>query len=631
MTSAQELLHWLEVGRGARLIRLAALLAGAVALSLLLVWKQFRGPRSEATLLQADMARQVAAGAGFTTLVNSPQTAAWRQARGQGFHPDQPYPELNHAPLYPLVLAAGLRLVPARTREEWFTVPSQPSAGFAADYYLLAVNVALLWVAAGSAYLLGRRLFDARVGWVTGIAVLASVPLWDHTLAVDGTPLLLVLGLFAFLVWYSLELRLASAQYEPDEARASTPESSASSAPSLPRASQDRLGVWWLALGALGGALFLADYTAGVLTLVMLAYSLVRLRGRSRVRRASLALRPWAGAGLLALGFLLVAGPWIIRNLELTGSPVGLAIQEVALKAGDPTAEPAMVRATLSATLPDLQLRKLGNKVLTSLQATLQTSLWSGGAMWFVAFFAAGLLYSFRNAATNRMRWWFALSLAVAVLAQSALDAGDTERPAVVWLAPLLIVFGAGFFFVLLGSHPRLGAWPRALAAVLLLLQAVPLLHEGLAPPPGVRFQYPPYFPALLRGVRSELESRQVLGRFGAMADIPAGVAWYGGVRCWAQPPTLRDFYAITLQQPIGELLLTPRTLDRPFFSELNARAVAPGTLAAVSNRFGEWGEIYAGLVTGTMPREFPLKAPHQVAENLFVLLNPALPPPRGK
>jgi hypothetical protein len=115
------------------------------------------------------------------------------------------------------------------------------------------------------------------------------------------------------------------------------------------------------------------------------------------------------------------------------------------------------------------------------------------------------------------------------------------------------------------------------------------------------------------------------------MADVPAGVAWYGYTRAWSQPPRLRDFYSITLEQPIGELLLTPRTLDRPFFSELNARPILPGTLSAIPNRFGEWGEIYAGLLTGSLPREFPLAAPQKLAENLYVLLNPALPPARGK
>jgi hypothetical protein len=192
-----------------------------------------------------------------------------------------------------------------------------------------------------------------------------------------------------------------------------------------------------------------------------------------------------------------------------------------------------------------------------------------------------------------------------------------------------MIVFGAGFFFVLLGSNRILSQWPRLAATILLLLQAMPLLRDALEPR-RLHFHYPPYFPGLFQGLRQELVRRDVGTRFGIMADIPAGVAWYGGARAWYQPPRLRDFYAISLEQPMGELLLTPRTLDRPFFSELNARPILPGSLSVVPNRFGEWGEIYAGLLTGSLPREFPLGSPQQLAENLFVLLNPALPPPRG-
>src|SRR4026209_314755 len=101
--------------------------------------------------------------------------------------------------------------------------------------------------------------------------------------------------------------------------------------------------------------------------------------------------------------------------------------------------------------------------------------------------------------------------------------------------------------------------------------------------------------------------------------------------RCRRRAALARHFSAGAIRQPIGELLLTPRALDRPFFSELNARPMLPGTLSAVPNRFGEWGEIYAGLLTGNLPRELPLGTPQKLAENLFVLLNPALPPLRGK
>src|SRR5688572_30724999 len=111
MKSAQEFIHWMEVGAGARWLRLAAMLVGTLALSLLVARNQFHGPVSEATLRQADVAAQLAAGQGFTTRVNFPQTAAVLEARGVRFDAEQAYPELHHAPLYSIVVAGALRIL----------------------------------------------------------------------------------------------------------------------------------------------------------------------------------------------------------------------------------------------------------------------------------------------------------------------------------------------------------------------------------------------------------------------------------------------------------------------------------------------------------------------------------------
>lgn len=594
--TAQEFIHWLEIGAGAPWLRLAALLAVCLALSLRVAWTQFRGPVSESTLVQADTGRQLANGHGFATQVNYPQTVAVLLARGVRFDPDRLNPELHHAPLYSLLIAATLRVVPAEMREVWFSAAPVPPDGFAPDYVLLALNLVLLWLAAWLTYVLGRRLFEPRAGALAAGAVLLSVPIWSATVAVNGTPLLMVLALGAFLIWHRTEEQAAHGE------------------------TTGKLAPWATALGLTCGLLFLTEYTAGALVLVALAYATLRFHGGRR----------WVMLGGLAAGFSLVAAPWVGRNVALTGHPVALARDEVALKFGDPTAEPATARTTLSAKTPALDLKKLGNKALTSLQENLKSRLWSGGALWFAAFFVAGWLYSFRTPTVNRLRWVFTAALGLLLLTQALLNSGESERPVAVWLAPLLIVFGAGFFFVLLGSNAGLAQWPRAAIAAVWCLQALPLLHDAMEPR-RLHFQYPPYFPSLFQGMKQELQRREAVGRYGIMADVPAGVAWYGQVRAWAQPPGLRDFYAITLQQPIGELLLTPRTLDRPFFSELNARPVLPGTLSAVPNRFGEWGEIYAGLLTGALPREFPLAAPQKLAENLYVLLNPSLPPVREK
>lgn len=590
--SLQEFIHWLEVGTGGRWIVRVLLLLAVLLLSLRISYTQFHGPTNETTLVQADMGRQLARGAGFTTQVNYPQTAAVLQARGVRFDPAQPYPELHHAPLYSLAIAAGLRVLPEARRAALFGPTASPLDGFRADYLLLGLNLVLLWLAAWLAYDLGRRLFEPRVGWVAMFALLFSVPVWQQTVAVDGTPLLMVLALAAFGCWVRIEAA--------GEGRSR-----------------------WLWLGALGctcGLLFLTEYSAGALVLVALGYATVRFAGRER----GLALV------VVAIGFAVVTAPWVGRNLSLTGSPTALAVQNVALKAGDSTAEPGNARATLSAELMAIDLRKLGNKTLTAVRENLKERIWSGGALWLTAFFVAGWLYAFRSESANRLRWVAASALGVLLVAQAALNSGESTRLVTTWLSPVLMIFGAGFFFVLLGSNARLSQWPRAMATLLLALQALPLLHD-VWEPKRIHFSYPPYFPTLFHGMREELDRRVERGRFGIMADVPAGVAWYGDVRAWAQPPKLRDFYAVSLEQPIGELLLTPRTLDRPFFSELNARPVQPGNLSAVANRFGEWGEIYAGLLTGRMPGEFPLGAPQKFAENFYVLLNPALPPPKAR
>jgi hypothetical protein len=586
--TAQELIHWLESGGGARWVLRGALFCGALAITVLVSWKQFHGAASEATLVQADMARQIASGAGFTTKVNYPQAVAFLGARGMRFDPAVPYPEVYQAPLYPVVIAIALRLLPHAARAALFAAAPAPPFGYAADYLLLVVNLILFWLAIWLTFDLGRRLFGAAAGWLAAIALFVSVPVWQQVAAVNGTALMMVLALGAFHAWWRAE----SAEGPRKAARPVC------------------------VLGVLCGALFLTEYSAGILVLVAAVGVAARFSGAPR----------WRAVGLLLAGFAVVAGPWVARNLEVTGLPTGLALQNIALKYGDATAEPAVARATLSAKLPSIDLNKLSNKVLSTLQEALRSRIWSGGSMWFMAFFAAGWLYVFKSAPVNRIRWLFAASLLVLVASQSVFNAGDSERQAVVWLSPLIMVFGAGFFFILLSSNPLLGARPKICAASLLILQALPLAHDALDPR-WLHFQYPPYFPQLFQGMRHQLDVSDAAGRYGLMADVPAGLAWYGQTRVWAQPATLRDFYAVQVEQPTGELLLTPKTLDRPFFSDLNAKSRAPSFLTTSIPRIGEWGEVYGGILTGTFPREFPLSASKKVTEDLYVLFNASLLP----
>ncbi|MDD3180319.1 MAG: hypothetical protein PHQ04_08200 [Opitutaceae bacterium] len=594
MKSGQEFIHWLELGAGARWLRRAAVLMGALVLTLTISWRQFHGPQDEMTLLQADVARQLVSSHSFTTLVNYPQTYAVLKERGAPFDEKKPYPELHQAPLYSLLIAGAMGVIPTNWRDGLFAHRPQPPEGWALDYLLLGLNLMLFWTAVFLAWRMARRLFDDRVAWITVLGIAVSVTLWQRTVAVDGMPLLMVLVLAVFDGLVSIDELLEDETLE----RFSLP-----------------LGWRVVLLGLWCGLLFLTEYSAGLVAVVVGGWLTWRIRGAAR----------WPAVGLFAAAAILLTTPWLVRNGNLTGSPVGLAWQNLALKAGDSTAEPAAQRNLATSDSPSLDFKKLGNKGLTGLERNLKERLWSGGALVFTAFFAAGLAYEFRHAPANRIRWCFAGLLFVLFVVQPFLNSGESLRLPAHYLAPLIILFGAAFFLVLVDSQPALGLHWRWIAAGVLILQGLPLVRDAMEPR-KVHFFYPPYFPSLFMELRKDAEKRFLPGT-GLAADVPAGAAWYGRVRTWAKPERLRDFQMIFVEQNIGALLLTPVTLDRPFFTELAARNEDTIRISDA----GGWGGVYAGLVTRRMPANFPLNLPPQkLTDNIVLLLNPGALQLRG-
>ena len=571
--SIQEWVHWLEIGPGARWIKRVALLVGIVLLSLRVGYTQFHGPMSETTLAQAVVGRQLAAGEGFTTPVRYPETLATLRARGAKPDFSRAWPELHQPPLYSTLIGATIAVLPARLSHVLFEKAPVPPDGFGGDYLLLGLNLALLWLAAWLTFLLGRRLFDATTGLIASLGLLASVSVWTQTVAVNGTPLMMVLLLGLF---YAL-------------ARAESV------------AGGKAIGPWMAAVGLVCGLLALGDYSAGFVILPVMVYLGFRYSGRARV------------LALLAVfaGFILMVVPWAVRNTRLMGNPLALAGHSIALKSGDPTAEPELVRNTLAVAHPMIELNKIGNKGLTGLQVALRDQLWSGG-MLFSALFVVGLLYNFRGSTVSRLRLVFLAVLLVLIAAHAFIDSGEGERMPALYAVPLIAIFGAGFFAVLVASNDRFSPYAGWLAVVLLCVQALPLLHDAMEPR-RLHFNYPPYYPTLFTGMREDSTHRHGVAW---MADVPAGAAWYSGQQVWSQPAQLRDFYAIGVDQPMYALVLTPHTLDKPFFAEL----ARPGNS---SSRLGEWAQVYSGLVTSRFPAGFPLIFPQKVSDNLYVLFNP--------
>lgn len=586
MKSPQEFIHWLEQGRGARWLGRLLLVLGALLLTLVYSWRQFHGIPTEYVMQQAVLGRQIARGEGFTTLVNYPQTYAVMRARGVPFDEKKPYPEISHAPLYPLTLAAAFAVLPDSI---WRSRPAAPGGmafdGWQPDYVILAVNLGLFWTGIWLVWRLAARLFDRRAAWVASLATVASVSLWQQTVALSGLPLFVVLLLAVFNVLADLEEQL----------------------PEVPRFDR-RLGLGVGGLGLLTALVFLTEYSAGLLALVLGGYLAWRFHGRLRLQ----VLAVFAGVCLLAVC------PWLVRNTVVMGHPLGLAWQNLALKAGDSTAEPSAQRNLISTEGPGLSVNKLGNKGLGGMELNLKERIWSGGGMMLTAFFVAGLAYRFRHGPVNRVRWCFALTLLLLLAGQPFFASGESTRLPAYYLAPLVIIFGAGFFFVLVDSQAALNQHWKWAAAGLLLLQGLPLLRDGLEPK-KIHFYFPPYFPGLFIELHGEMKTRFLPGT-GVAADVPAGSAWYGQSRVWAKPERLRDFSQIIVEQNIGALLLTPVTLDRPFFTELATRKDDAISLTDT----GGWGGVYAGLVTRRLPAGFPLNMPPQkLTDNMVLLVNP--------
>jgi len=415
--------------------------------------------------------------------------------------------------------------------------------------------------------------------------VALSVSLWEQVVALNGLTVFMVIILGTFNVLAGWEAQFAES-------------------PAWSRS----LALRTVGLGILTALLFLTEYSAGLVAVVIGVYLGWRAQGRLR----------WTVAGIFSVTFLLAVTPWLTRNVLVVGHPLGLAWQNLALKAGDTTAEPAAQRNLASSEPPGLDLKKLGNKGLTGLEQNLQSRIWSGGGMLFTAFFVAGLAYQFRHGPVNRVRWCFAAALFLLIAGQPFFGSGESPRLPTHYLAPLLMIFGSGFLLVLVDSQPRLALRWKWMAAGLLLLQGLPLSRDCLEPR-KIHFHYPPYFPNLFIELRKDVETRFLPGT-GVATDVPAGTAWYGQTRVWAKPERLRDLSRIIVEQNVGALLLTPVTLDRPFFTELAARKDDSISLTDT----GGWGGVYAGLVTRRMPANFPLNLPPQkLTENMVLLVNP--------
>ena len=164
----QTWIHFLEEGAGQIWLErfLLAVLAGMVV-----VMFHFIEARNFATpeaMDQAQVARNVAEGRGFTTWnirplsVHLMKQAAQAHQRGGTVLPPGGHPDLENGPVYPVLVAALFKVLPAGVAYAPAPSPA-PIHRIPGEMAISWLNIGLLFLVVFQVYRLGCRLFDPIV------------------------------------------------------------------------------------------------------------------------------------------------------------------------------------------------------------------------------------------------------------------------------------------------------------------------------------------------------------------------------------------------------------------------------------------------------------------------------------
>jgi 4-amino-4-deoxy-L-arabinose transferase-like glycosyltransferase len=509
----------------------------------------------------AQVARNLAEGNGFTTQFIRPfsiylvkthnqdrMTAAEGEARPDLARIKGSHPDLANPPVYPLVLAGLMKVLPFKpevnlTSAFWSVPHPRPTpenprmfARYQPDFLIALFNQALLVGLAVTTYFLARRLFDLNVARMAFTLVICCELLWRFS--VSGLPTLLLMLIFMGLVWCLVWIE-----------------------------SEEREPVWshraqlWLALaiGLLLGLGTLTRYSFGWLAIPVLVY----LGIFCVLRRMQILI---ATAGV----FLVVLTPWIWRNVAVSGTPfgtAGYAIVETTVLFPEHRLE-----RSLEPSFKSVGLRPFIYKFAANSRQILQEDLPKLGGSWVTALFLTGLLLGFRNPALARLRYFLLGVLLLLVLVQSL---GRTQlsedvpeinsENLLVLVVPLVLIYGAGLFYVLLDQmNLKIRELRYLVVGVFGVLMCLPMIYVALSPKVSP-INYPPYFPPAIQQTCGWMKPNELM-----MSDIPWAMAWYGDRQCiWHTLNAQSEFFAVNdYLKPVKGLYLTPQTMDARFLSQ---------------------------------------------------------------
>lgn len=520
----QSAVHSLDQGRFAFLIKIAMFAVLIIALSLLYLFVQFKGLANPGAMDQAQIARNLAAGKGFTTGYIRPLALGIVRERSgkEGAVDVGNFPDFFQSPLSPWVNSFALRMV----KDGWKMKATEIL--YVGDRAIAAASIVLFIVAVGIWYFVLLRLFDNRLALFACSAVLLTDLLWKFSLS--GLPQMLLLLLFSL---GSLTTLLAIEAKE-----------------------RDQLGLmiaWLIATGIALGLMTLAHGLAFWIFLGWMVFAAIYFRPRGLAALAALA------------AYLLVISPWMMRNYQVSGNPLGLSFYE-AFFPNNPEENYFRDSSVMLAGSGISLQGKARAGLLTQFE---QIASFLGLNIVAGAFFFA-LFHPFRNRQAFLFKWCVLLMWVGAIFGMAFYTPAQaiSENQLHVLFIPLFVGYGMAFLFVLWGRLELGSPLLRiAFTSVIIFLCAIPMLFT-LFSSDKTRIQWPPYVPPLISVLGDWFDEDEMV-----CSDMPWAVSWYAGRKSLLLPATVMDFnrlhdYNLTVQ-PINGLYLTPVTGNKRLFADI--------------------------------------------------------------
>ncbi len=515
----QQAVHSLEQGKLAPIIRGVVAFIVLVAVTLLYLFVQFSGFNSETAMDQAQIARSISSGEGFTTRYVRPM-ALW-QLQDSGIEiPADGLPDTSNPPLPSLVNSIPLSLIKGSLEME------PTDLIYAGDRAIAFTSILIFAAAVIVTYFVARRLFDAQLAFYACAIVLLTDILWQFSLSGLSHPLLLL-----FLMSTAWVIIAAIDRQEDEELTGG-------------------LAPWLFQLGiGIGfGLMTLTNYVACSFFLGYVVFAFIYFKPRALPLAA-------------ILGFGLTLLPWILRNYAVSGTSFGIAIY--------PISDASFLR-TLQPNFDDLFIG-IKQKIRLGIVAQIGELFAYIGLSLAAAMFFPSLFHRFKSPTAAAFRWcvvaiWVGALLGMATYGPIDQPIGSVQLHSV--FIPLFTFFGLAFLLVLWNRlHFDLSILRTIFIGIVIVICAIPMLLTLFAGKTR-SINWPPYIPPYIAILGNWYGEEEAL-----CSDMPWAVAWYAHRKTLLLPDSPQTMVELSDYEVIGQriagLYLTPITGNSAFLSEI--------------------------------------------------------------